>query len=57
MPAVIQNCFEKCGFGTASSVSVNANEKHCEWVELQATLFGPVLSIFFSMITSLPVIN
>jgi hypothetical protein len=26
-------------------------------VELQATLFGPVLSIFFSMITSLPVIN
>jgi hypothetical protein len=34
LTAVIQNCFAKCGFGTASSVNADDDE-NCECVELQ----------------------
>jgi hypothetical protein len=34
MPAAIQNCFAKCGFGTASSDNTDSGEENCEWVEL-----------------------
>jgi hypothetical protein len=30
----IQNCFAKCGFGTASSVNTDSDEENCESVEL-----------------------
>ena len=41
MPAVIQNCFAKCGFGTASSDSTDSDEENCEWVELQGQIDCP----------------
>lgn len=47
----------QCNFDNASSVSVTNDKEHCEWVQLQATLIAPVLSISFSMTTNLTVIN
>jgi hypothetical protein len=35
MPAVIQNCFMKCGFSSASSDNTDSDEENCRWMELQ----------------------
>jgi hypothetical protein len=43
MPAVIQNCFTNADL--ASSVSIKNDKEHCEWVQLQATLIAPILSM------------
>jgi hypothetical protein len=35
MPAVIQNGFTQCGFGTLSAVSAEGNEEDNKWDEVQ----------------------
>jgi len=47
----------KCRFGTASSVSIKNDKEHREWVQLQATLIAPMLSMSFSISTNLTLIN
>jgi hypothetical protein len=41
MPAVIQNCFAKCGFSAASSDNTGSDEENCKWVELQSHIDCP----------------
>jgi hypothetical protein len=46
IPAVIQNCFAKYGFGTASSDNTNSDEENCKWVELQGHIDCPLSNNF-----------
>jgi hypothetical protein len=41
MPAVIQTCFAKCSFSTASSDNTDSDKENCEWVELQGHIDCP----------------
>jgi hypothetical protein len=58
VPAVIQNCFAKCGFSTANSDNTDSDEENCKWVELQSHIgcsstFEELLNVNKSVPTSI----
>jgi hypothetical protein len=42
-PAIIQNCFAKCGFEPPSSVNADDGKENYEWLDCKATLVAPAL--------------